>query len=185
MKIRLYTLMILLMLSIVFNVTKILYAMGKNGSETTTKNATIPQVKVGELIPNIELKDLEGNTVRLSDYSGNIIVLEFWATWCPDCREVLPHLQTLSETSEDTGFSLITVSVDTDPETVRAFMNKNGYSFPVLYGGVKVRELFAVKAIPTLYLIDRKGVIQESYVEYGSRGIQKVDQRIRQLIDEH
>ena len=95
----------------------------------------------------------------------------------------MTHLQTLSDTSVDAGFSVVTISVDTKPETVRAFMNKNGYSFPVLHGGLKVRKLFAIRAIPTLYLIDRAGVIQASFVEYGSRGAQEVDRRIRQLID--
>ncbi len=179
---------ILLLLCMVFFETGNLSALGKNkpdGPKTTAKSTNTPRVKVGEPIPDIELTDLEGKTVRLSDYYGTIVVLEFWATWCPDCREVLPHLQTLSDTSGDAGFSVVTVSVDNKSETVRTFMNENGYSFMVLHGGLHIREMFAIKAIPTLYLIDRAGVLRASLVEYGSRGTEEIDRRIRQLIEEN
>ncbi|MBN1291099.1 MAG: TlpA family protein disulfide reductase [Candidatus Latescibacteria bacterium] len=156
-----------------------------DGPKTAEEISNTPQVKVGKPIPDMKLTDLEGKTVSLSDCRGTIVVLEFWATWCPDCREVLPHLQTLSDTSGDAGFSVVTVSVDTRPETVRTFMKENGYSFTVLHGGINVREMFAVKAIPTLYLIDRKGVLRSTLVEYGSRGTEEVDRKIRQLIDEN
>ena len=188
MTLRLDPVKVLLVLCMVFIETGNLSALGKNkpdGPKTTAKNTDTPRVKVGEPIPDIELTDLDGKTVSLSDYYGTIVVLEFWATWCPDCREVLPHLQTLSDTSGDEGFSVVTVSVDTKSETVRTFMNEKGYSFTVLHGGIQVREMFAIKAVPTLYLIDRTGVLRASLVEYGSRGTEEVDRRIRQLIEEN
>ena len=147
-------------------------------------NKVTPQVKIGELVPDIKLANLDGTTVQLSNYFGSVILLEFWATWCSDCKEVLPQIQTLCETSRGTGYSVVTVSVDTKPEIVHTFMNESGYSFQVLYGGPQVRDQFAIKAIPTLYFIDRTGVIRASLVEYGSRGAEEVDTLLRQLIDE-
>ncbi len=188
MTLRLDPVIIFLLLCMVFFETSDLSALGKNkqdGPKTTVKNTNTPQVKVGKPIPDIELNDLEGKTVHLSDYYGTIVVLEFWATWCPDCREVLPHLQTLSDTSRDAGFTVVTVSVDSKSETVRTFMNENGYTFTVLHGGLRIREMFEIKAIPTLYLIDRAGILRASLVEYGSRGTEEVDRRIRQLIEEN
>ncbi len=149
------------------------------------KNNTVtPQVKIGELVPEIELTNLEGTKISLSNYSGSVMLLEFWATWCPDCKEVLPQIQTLYETSKSTGYSVVTVSVDTKPEIVHTFMNENRYSFEVLHGGPQVREHFAIKAIPTLYFIDRTGIIRASLVEYGSRGAEEVDRLLKKLLDE-
>ncbi len=152
--------------------------------EKNKNNTVTPQAKIGELVPEIELANLEGTTVHLSDYFGSVMLLEFWATWCPDCKEVLPQIQTLYETSQGAGYSVVTVSVDSKPEIVRTFMNENGYSFQVLHGGPQIREQFAIKAIPTLYVIDRTGVIRASLVEYGSRGAEEVERLVRQLIDE-
>ena len=147
-------------------------------------SSVTPQAKIGEQVPELVLPDLEGKTVKLSDYSGSVILLKFWATWCPDCREVLPHTQALYEKSHNEGYSVVTVSVDFTLETVQTFMKENGYTFQVLYGGPQIRDQFTVLAIPTLYLIDKKGIIRASFVEYGSKGSDEVDRMIRQLINE-
>ena len=149
------------------------------GGKTTT-----PQAKIGARVPELELADLDGTTVKLSDYFGSVILLEFWATWCPDCREVLPHIQTLHDKAKGAGYSVVTVSVDAESETVRTFMKENSYTFQVLFGGTQIREQFAVKAIPTLYIIDKSAVIRASLVEYGEKGSEEVDRFVRQLIDE-
>lgn len=147
-------------------------------------SSVTPQAKIGEKVPELILPDLEGETVKLSDYFGSVILLKFWATWCPDCREVLPHTQTLYEKSHDDDYTVVTVSVDFTLETVKTFMKENGYSFQVLYGGPQIRDQFTVLAIPTLYLIDRKGIIRASFVEYGSKGSDEVDRMIRELVNE-
>jgi len=143
-----------------------------------------PPAKVGERVPELELADLDGKPVKLSDHFGSVILLEFWATWCPDCREILPHLQEFHEKSEGAGYSVVTVSVDAKVETARDFMTEHSYTFQTLFGGPDIREQFTVLAIPTLYVIDKAGVIRASFVEYGSKSAGDVEALVMELVDE-
>jgi len=111
------------------------------------------------------LKDLEGKSHTLSDYKGKMIVLNFWASWCPPCRAEMPDLEKFFQDSKRGDIAFLTVNL-TDgirekEETARNFIAENGYTFPVLLDlGTKVAEEYYVGSIPTTFIIDKDGIIR-------------------------
>ena len=154
-------------------------------ADTTKKPADKSALPAGNKIPDFTLKDLNGKEVRLSDFTGKVTFLEFWATWCPDCKRVLPHTQKLFEKFKGSDLALVTVSVDTKTrEDVPNFMKDNKYSFPVLLDGDALRKSFQVRTIPTAYIIDRKGMIRAQFVEYREEGEKEIERIITQLMED-
>ena len=142
---------------------------------------------IGKTAPDFTLKDASGKDFRLSSLKGKVVFLEFWATWCPDCREVLPSLQELHTKYQAKGLEVITVSVEAKIKAVRPFMEKNGYTFPALIADRKAEELqklFLANRIPTAWLVDRKGVVRAGFVEYGVKGAGEVEKQIVKLLGE-
>ena len=121
---------------------------------------------VGSLAPDFILKDLDGKKVRLSDYRGKIVFLNFWATWCPPCRAEMPSMEKLNGKMNGTDFIIFAVSIDTSsPERVANFIEKNGYTFDILHDSDQaVAKNYLVMGIPTTYIIDKKGIIVEKSV---------------------
>ncbi|MCU1237947.1 MAG: Redoxin domain protein, partial [Candidatus Solibacter sp.] len=103
------------------------------------------------------LTSLDGKTYTLDGLRGKIVLLNFWATWCPPCRKEMPDMEKLYRTYEKKGLTVIAVS-DEDRETVANFMAKNNYTFPIaLDPGRKVNLAFSVEGIPKSFIFDREG----------------------------
>ena len=94
------------------------------------------------------------------------------------------HIREMSARPADKGFAVVTVSVDSKPETVKAFMEENGYTFPVLMAAQDTRKVFLVARIPTVYLVDRKGIVRAVFVEYGMKGVPELEARGKELLGE-
>ena len=109
--------------------------------------------------PDIALSDLEGDEVRLSALRGKVIVLNFWATWCPPCIEEMPSLERLYRRFRNRQFEIVAVSVDAEGvKPVRKFIGERGFTFRVLLDPAKKTEVpFGVRGLPISYVIDRKG----------------------------
>ncbi|MHB9029824.1 MAG: TlpA family protein disulfide reductase [Candidatus Latescibacterota bacterium] len=137
---------------------------------------------IGKTAPDFALNDLSGKTVKLSEFKGKPVLLEFWATWCPDCREVFPGMEKIYKEYSSQGLSVVMVSVDTKQDAVAPFMEKNGYTVPVLLDDGNMRKLYSVQRIPTAFLIDRKGVIKMYFVEYGEKGQPRLDAEIKKIV---
>ncbi|HKT11264.1 MAG TPA: TlpA disulfide reductase family protein, partial [Terriglobia bacterium] len=86
---------------------------------------------IGSAAADFALRDIEGHQVRLSDFRGKFVLLAFWATWCPPCKEELPTLQKLYEQYQDKGLVVLAVD-DEEPATIKAFLSTNHYSFPAV-----------------------------------------------------
>jgi thiol-disulfide isomerase/thioredoxin len=96
----------------------------------------------------------------LSSYEGKLVLLNFWATWCPPCKEEMPSMQTLYEELGRDDFEIVAVNLQEDPETVQSFIDEHGFNFPVLLdrSGQTARQ-YAVRGIPTSYIVDQQGRI--------------------------
>lgn len=120
--------------------------------------------KIGVLAPDFELRDVDGRTVRLSQFRGKSpIFLNFWASWCPACREEAPENEKLHQRLGPKGLKFLSVSIDagsTAVNDVRKFMKEFGLSFsPLLDSDGQVYHFYGVTGIPTTFLIDRNGKI--------------------------
>jgi peroxiredoxin len=111
------------------------------------------------LAPEFALPDLEGKAQRLSDFRGHVVLLNFWATWCPPCRAEMPSMETLYQAYKEQGFVILAVSSDVQgAAVVQPFMAQYRLSFPSLLDTTgRVNGLYGVRSIPTSYLLDRHG----------------------------
>lgn len=109
-------------------------------------------------IPAFTLSAPDGTKKSIGDFAGKYVFLNFWATWCPPCREEMPSMETLHERMKDSDFSILAVSVREDPKTVKDFLAKTPYSFPiVLDTDGAVSSIFVGRGIPTTYILDPDG----------------------------
>ena len=118
--------------------------------------------------PDFTLKDLNGKTVSLSAFKGKVILLNFWATWCPPCRAEMPSLNKLYNILKPRGLEVVAVSTDRSISDIKDFIESHRVGFPILFDSERsASKLYRVFSMPTTFLIDRKGVIVEKfYGEY-------------------
>ena len=126
-----------------------------------------PVKQAAERAPNFELKDLSGKTVRLSDFQGKVVLLDFWATYCVPCHESIPVFQRLYEKYRGQGVEVVGVSIDAFTEHVAGFVKeqKMGYTV-VLDPESSAPPLFGVRGLPTTLLVDRSGAIRQRWVGF-------------------
>lgn len=129
-------------------------------------DSTIPQE--GQPAPDFELVTLEGETVKLSDYKGKKVILNFWATWCPPCKAEMPHMQEFYEKNKEQGIEILAVNLtnlDNGKTDIKKFVEEYELTFTVPLdeeGGVGMQ--YQTFTIPTSYIIDTSGVISKKIV---------------------
>lgn len=140
----------------------------------------------GKPAPDFTLKNLEGQQVSLANQKGNVVVIDFWATWCPPCRASLPHLQEVSDNKEysDEGLKVYAVNLREKPETIKTFMKNNKLSFPVLLDDGTVADKYGVEGIPTTAIVGRDGKVTNVFVGYGPGSAEKLEQAIEKALAE-
>jgi len=124
------------------------------------------RVARGQTAPEFTLQDVAGKALSLAQFRGKIVVLNFWATWCPPCREEIPSLERLNEVFSGKDFVLLAVNVNTDGEEgLKDFLAKNPHSFLVLPDpDGKVQNLYGVDKFPETFIIDKEGKIAEHVI---------------------
>jgi thiol-disulfide isomerase/thioredoxin len=121
--------------------------------------------------PAWELKSVDRKLVKSSDFSGKVVILDFWATWCGPCRLEIPSFIELQKQYADKGLVIVGVSLDQNgASAVKPFMVKTGINYPVLLGDQTIVSSFGgVEAIPTTFIIDRGGKIVRKHVGYSEK----------------
>lgn len=115
----------------------------------------------GEMAPNFELEKMDGEKVKLSDYRGEKVMLNFWATWCPPCRAEVPDMQKLHENKDVTILAVNLLGQESGIDPVEEFLEDYGVTFNVLLDeDLVVAETYGIQPVPTTYMIDTEGVIQ-------------------------
>jgi thiol-disulfide isomerase/thioredoxin len=116
-------------------------------------------VEVDKSAPDFELTDLNGDSVQLSDYRGQKVFLNFWASWCPPCRSEMPDIQKLYQEKFD-NFKIIAINVGESKAAAAEFIKKNNFDFKVILDkNQEVSREYLVRGIPTSYFLDENGVI--------------------------
>lgn len=142
------------------------FGLFSNGQETNKvieqKSEKSQEMKY-PLAPDFALTDLNGNTVKLSDYKGNVIILDFWATWCGPCRRGIPEFIELQDEYGEDNLTILGISVDQgDLSVVPAFADKYGINYPVLYANHDVQRKYGpIRSIPTAFIIDKEGRVRD------------------------
>ncbi len=148
------------------------------------QGAKYEPVLLGKLAPDFALDDLKGETRKLSDYHGQVVFLNFWATWCKPCQEEMPSMEQLHQDLEaefSDGFVMLAVSIDKSADDIPAFMAKHKLTFPVLHDRWgKVDRIYKIMGVPETYIIDQTGVLVEKII--GPRDW-NVAQNVQGMID--
>lgn len=120
----------------------------------------------GNYAPDFTLKDLSGKEVQLSTLKGKVVLLNFWATWCPPCREEIPSMMRLNQVMQGKPFQMLAVSIDEGgKEAVEAFYRKQNASLPTLLDGdSKVARRYGTTGVPETFVIDKKGLILKKVI---------------------
>ena len=123
-------------------------------------------VVAGDPAPDFQLEDTEGNQVSLSALRGKVVLVNFWATWCPPCIEEMPSMEKLHTSMANDDFVMLAVNTEDNGRTVvPAFLQKTPYTFPILYDdkGV-VQKLYGVYKFPESFIIRKDGTIAEKII---------------------
>jgi len=143
--------------------------------------AMAPQ-PVMDKAPAFVLKNLDGKEVASSEYAGKVVLLNFWATWCPPCQAEIPALNELHKEYQAKGLVVVGVSVDEEgPEAVKAFARQQGIDYPILMSSEEVIEAYGgIRGIPTTFLINREGKIIKKF--YGEQSKKALENAVNPLI---
>lgn len=118
-----------------------------------------------------ELKDVDGKTIKLADFKGKVVILDFWATWCPPCRAEIPSFVDLQTKYKDKGLQVIGISMDEGgPAVLKPFIEKNKINYPIVIGTQKTTEDYGgIEGIPTTFIINKEGKIVGKHVGLTSK----------------
>jgi peroxiredoxin len=139
----------------------------------------------GQAAPDFVLKSATGENLRLSEHRGEVVMINFWATWCGPCRQEMPLLDDLYSRYQRVGFSLLGVNIDDDSGKAMKMVQELGVSFPVLFDERKeVSRQYAVEAMPVTVLVDRTGTVRHVHHGYKPGYEEKYLTEIRSLLRE-
>ncbi len=133
--------------------------------------------------PNLELKKLDNSSFKLSDYKGDVLYVDFWATWCPPCRKSFPWMEEMQQRYSDLGFKVVAVSLDVKRGVIDQFLGDMKTSFIIAHDKTgDSASQFKVQGMPTSFLIDRKGNIHLMHQGFKSSDKSKLEAEIKKLI---
>jgi len=119
--------------------------------------------------PSFTLTNVNGRSVSLSDFKGKVVILDFWATWCPPCKQEIPDFISLQSQYASRGLQIVGIALD-QPDKVRAFAQQNGMNYPVLFGTDQIAALYGgIEGIPTTFILDKNGNIVTRFEGFRSR----------------
>jgi cytochrome c biogenesis protein CcmG/thiol:disulfide interchange protein DsbE len=132
-------------------------------------------------VPQFTLSSLDGKTVAMKDLSNKVVVSDFWATWCPPCREEIPHLNRLYSDYKGQGLEIIGISMDDGPDVVKEFAREFRMEYPLVMGNDELADQFGgVLGLPTTFIVDRKGNIVKKFV--GLPSAEALNRIVRELV---
>jgi len=144
-----------------------------NSTEETQTSDSVQEVDLGQVqegspAPDFTLSTIDGGTVRLSDFQGKKVILNFWATWCPPCKAEMPHMQNFYEKNKDNGIEIVAVNLtnmDNGKDEIEKFVKEYSLTFPIPLdetGDIGVQ--YQAFTIPTSYILDTNGVITKKII---------------------
>ena len=132
----------------------------------TTNLPTTTSVVAGEAAPDFQLEDTKGNQVSLAALRGKVVLVNFWATWCPPCREEMPAMERLNEVMADDDFVMLAINTEQKGRTVvPEFLKKTPYTFPILFDDKEVvQQRYGVYKFPESFVIRKDGTVDQKII---------------------
>lgn len=150
-----------------------------------TMAMNVHAVGIQDTAPDFTLKSLEGSNLRLEEYRGQVVLINFWASWCGPCRQEMPLLDRLHHRYEDTGFAVLGVNVEGEAAPAQEIVDKTNVTFPILIDdGQKVSEMYNLQAMPSTVVVDRDGVVRYIHLGYKPGDEAKYVEVVKKLIRE-
>jgi len=147
--------------------------------------ATVAAAPMSGAAPEFQLRARDGAEISLTDLKGQVVMINFWATWCGPCRQEMPHLEALYQRYGSLGFTLLGVNVEDDPRGAEAWLKETPVSFPILFDSDnRVTKLYDVVAMPSTVLVDRSGNVRYLHHGYKPGYENEYQNQIRELIRE-
>jgi thiol-disulfide isomerase/thioredoxin len=146
----------------------------------------LPDLSIGKKAPDVKCQDLEGKEVKLSDYRGKVVVLDFWTTSCVPCRAMLPHQRELVKELKGKPFAFISINADKNKETPKKFLEKEPMPWTHWWNGrveTGMAATWNVEYVPTIYVIDAKGIIRHKDLQ-GEFPAKKLREAVMALLEE-
>ena len=141
-------------------------------------------LQVGSEAPDFHLPTVDGDELSLISLRGQVVLVDFWATWCGPCRQEMRGLQRLHADYAGRGVEIVAISVDAQPEAVGPYARREGLTFPVLLGGVTAQVGYRVTGLPTLFVVDRNGMIRYVHVGYAPGAESVLAEEVETLLAE-
>jgi cytochrome c biogenesis protein CcmG/thiol:disulfide interchange protein DsbE len=133
------------------------------------------QIRNREPLPDFTYRQLNGHEWRLRDHRGQVILLNFWATWCPPCREETPGLVRIQSEFGNQGFTVVAIAMDEDTQAVPSFVRQFRITYPVLFPSHDAALVNSVESLPTSLLLDKTGHVARTYVGAISKSVFAAD----------
>jgi peroxiredoxin len=144
------------------------------GGDLMAMNPPQPPLRPTEtatMAPGFTLTDINGKSVSLSDFRGKVVILDFWATWCPPCKQEIPDFISLQKEYGPRGLQVVGIALD-EPGKVQTFARQNGMNYPVLLGTQDIASKYGgIRGIPTTFVIDKTGKLVNKFEGYRPRSV--------------
>ncbi|HEY4744833.1 MAG TPA: TlpA disulfide reductase family protein [Desulfuromonadaceae bacterium] len=141
--------------------------------------------KPGQRAPDFKVVTTSGQSVSLANYQGYVLVMDFFATWCPPCKAAIPHLNAMNRKYGKQGLQILGQSLDEDGERlVKSFINEYRITYPVALTTQKVEADYGISSIPVMFVIDKKGRVAEVYRGFSDEVGRSLDNLIKKLLAE-
>lgn len=157
---------ILQRMALLFVALIMIFPLGACDDSSSKAQKALQGGLIGQTAPDFTLIDMQGQKVSLSQYRGKVVIINFWATWCPPCREEMPSMEKLYQDYQDKGLVMLAVNVEENGrEVVADFLEKTPYSFSILLDEDNtVQDTYGVYRFPESYIIDRNGIVVEKII---------------------
>lgn len=144
-----------------------------------------PSLAVGSQAPDFTLTDVNGTSHSLSSLRGKVVIVDFWATWCPPCQASIPTFNKLYQRFKDDGLVVMGVSIDDGPgsiKTIREFARSHDVLYTLLWDNRNVADTYNVESIPNAFIIDKNGIIRDHHLGFSEDEFDEISGEVQGLL---